>query len=322
MSLADHIAAEESEPAETVTPAVEPKSSAAPVVADEPVTPEVEADSTRPDPDISEAARTLRKSRADERKAQIQREIADGVREREQTRAEVLRERQELDRLRRERESLSRGTPPRASAGAVPAGSTDPHDPEPAEADFPDDYGQFLTAHARWAARDEFRIQERAVQARITRTAAEQRLDSHAQKLDAQQEAMRGKFSDADVAIDAVLATFRGNPRATAVSEFLASCDVGDEVAYKLGKDAAALQAVATARNRDAVIRELTRLEVAVTPAPKPVSHVTKAPSPPSRTVGSGPTARQIDTSKPGTSTKDHYLAEQAEIEERQRQGR
>lgn len=87
-SVADFRAArervsQEPEPPADPPPAVEP-----PAPTD---TPEQEAASTKPDPDVSEAARALRRNRADERKKQIQAEISDLVRQRNELRAEVDR---------------------------------------------------------------------------------------------------------------------------------------------------------------------------------------------------------------------------------------
>lgn len=84
------------------------------------VTPELEADSTKPDAEVSAAARTLRQSRADARKAKIQDEINDLTRTRHSTRAEVETARRELAQLRQELVDLK--TPPaeRKPAGAVP----------------------------------------------------------------------------------------------------------------------------------------------------------------------------------------------------------
>ena len=59
---------------------------AAPTTA---VSPDQEADSSRPDPDVSEAARQLRRSRLDERKKVIQAEISELVRQRNDLRREA-----------------------------------------------------------------------------------------------------------------------------------------------------------------------------------------------------------------------------------------
>jgi hypothetical protein len=197
-----------------------------------------------------------------------------------------------------------------ASPTAPPAAPTagDLADPEPAEASF-EDYGAYLTAHARWAARDEFQKQQDAVRARAARTQAEQRAQTHAAKLDEQHAALREKFGDADAVIDQVLTTLRDNPRAAAVADFLAESEHSGEVAYRLGKDPAALKAVSTAPSAVAVARELARIEVAIAAPVSAPSHVTKAPAPPSRTVGTSTAASSVDTVK-GVSFKEHLRIE------------
>lgn len=62
---------------------------------------EQEADSEKPDPEISEAARTLRKGRADARKAKIQTEISEHVARREKAREEADREEARLRDLKK-----------------------------------------------------------------------------------------------------------------------------------------------------------------------------------------------------------------------------
>lgn len=313
MTLRDHIAAE-SAPIET--PAPEQKAPALEPVK-ETADPEIEAASTKPDADLSEAARTLRRNRADERKAKIQREIAEGVREREQTRAELAREREELARLRAERESLSRGTQPRsATAGAPP---TDPNDPEPQEADY-QDYSHFVADKARWAAREEMRRQQFQSRDRIARQASERSTQEMASKLESQHEETREKYADFDVVLEPVLASLRGTSRGLDAAQFFASSEVGGEVAYRLGKDAAALKSVAEAPNRAALHRALTHVEADILAARKAPKPTTSAPAPPSQTVTSSATTATLDTRK-GVPLKDHIRIEEAEIAERRKQG-
>lgn len=140
----------------------EPKAAVAvvdekPVVAATEPTPDAavdqEAESTKPDAEVSQAARTLRLSRADKRKSKIQTEIDELVHTREKTREDV-------DRLKKLRAELA--TPPKPADAAVPK-----PDDKPAENAAPkfkfQTYEQYQAEHpnAPWEdyleARDEAR---------------------------------------------------------------------------------------------------------------------------------------------------------------------
>lgn len=154
-----------------------PAPAAAVAVADAPPAPELEqeADSAKTDAEVSEAARTLRRSRADTRKAKIQSEIDALTRTREH-------ERSELERERRERAAAS---PPAPKAGAAPApapAAATPAAPsftfptfDDYQADHPDaDYDAYTDA--RSDARDAWREgvkQATAAHEATTRAAAE-----------------------------------------------------------------------------------------------------------------------------------------------------
>lgn len=311
-SLKAHIAAEEAAlhpPADPTPPVVEAaqKPVEPPVETPAVETPEQEAEGLKPDAEVSEAARTLRKNRADKRL--------------ERVRAENDELARELHRRRELRSELERPAPaqPPTEGHVSQAAVADPDDPEPKEEDFAE-YAEYLKGHARWSARDEFRKQQAATRARATRAESEQRAAQHAGKLDAQHEALRAKFSDADAVIGSLLDAVRDNARAPVIAEFLANSEVED-LAYRLGKDPTALKAVLDAPSAHAVSRALARIEASILAskaAPKPV---TKAPAPPSTTVGGASTASSVDTTKPGTSLKDHIRIEEAEIAERRRAG-
>jgi len=330
LSLREHTEATEKgltdvpNPAAKVTPGAPPKPAETAKPADAAAaatTPEQEAESTKPDAELSEAGRLLRKNRADERKARIQREIDEAVRERQQTRADLEREREELARLRREREDLTRGHQPRqATAGAAPAGTTDPNDPEPVERDY-EDYSQFVADKARWAAREEMRQQQQQSRARIAREAADRAAQETASKLDEQHATTREKFADFDAVIDPVIAQVRGTPRGSDMGAFFATSEVGGEVLYRLGKDPKALEVVLKAPNRAALHRALTHVETDILAARKSPKPTTNAPAPPAQTVGGGPTATDVDTLK-GVSTRDHIRIENEREIEARRSGR
>lgn len=252
------------------------------------ITPDAEADSQKPDAELSEAARTLRKHRATERKAKIQREIDEGIREREQTRADVVRERAELERLRAERAALTRGESPRRPATATAPGvADDPTDPEPQEGQYTD-YGQYLREAAAWTARREVRTQQATARARSAQ-------EQHNRALDTTIGAAREKFSDYDAVLQPVAERLSTDTARDAdVTRFIAQSKVGGEVLYRLGKDAAALDAVLSARTPQDLYFELKTIEKSLTapPAHKPV---TSAPAPPTKTVGGSSTAAEPD---------------------------
>jgi hypothetical protein len=308
-SFAAHLRAEEPPPA-TDTHVVEEQAVA---VVEEPVvaepTPEVEADSIKPDTELSEAARVLRRNRADERKAKIQREIADLVREREETRAETAR-------LKAEREALSRGEQPRPTVGGLPTAVTDPNDPEPDPKAYPaEEYDPaYIRAVSKWEARAEFRQLEAAAAVRVRQQTVTQALAS-------KEDAARAKFSDFDAVTDAVVADFTGNPRGITILEFVQESPLGAEVAYALGKDPAAKKEILAATGSVGVLRVLAKLEAALAEPAKPApKHITSAPVPPSKTVGGGASALETDT-RPGASTAEHIRREEAEIAARRRNG-
>lgn len=298
LSLREHIAAE-SAPAATEPEVASP---AAPVAG--PDEPALEADSTKPDADLSEAARTLRRNRADERKAKIQREIDEITRVKYEEQAQ-------LEAIRRERAAL-------AAEKAAPVAAPATDDPQPQESDY-DDYGRFVADQARWAARQELKARQIDEQRTRQQLAHDQTVTAHAQKLEAQHQAGREKYSDFDVVLDPVIQQIQRNPRAEGVARFFASSEVGGEIAYKLGKDATALKAVLSARDPFALASELARVEASVLAskaAPKPI---TAAPAPPSQTVGGSASASS--SSRPVTSLREHIEREEAEIAERRKSG-
>jgi hypothetical protein len=294
-SLAAHIAAETAD-----APAPLPQGE--PTPAPDAPEPEAEASSLKPDAELSEAARTLRRNRADERKAKIQRDIDTLTRER-------YEQQQALERLRAERQTLeARPQQPRSE------------DPEPVEADYAD-YGTFVADKARWAARQEFTARSRAVQESRQMQAREQVALEQATKLEAQHQSGREKYGDFDAVVEPVITSLQGNPRAAAVAAFLSQSSVGGELAYKLGREPETLQAVLSTRDPIALATTLARTEaalLALKTAPKPV---TAAPAPPSQTVGGTVTAvAPVDTRR-GVPLRDHIRIEEAELEERRRLG-
>lgn len=305
-SFAEHLAAESAAP----SPAVAPAPPSEPVAADPP---ELEADSIKPDAELTEAARTLRKSRADERKAKIQREIDEAVRLRQETRAAIEHERAELDRLRQERERVARPAVPHG-----PSTGLDPRDPKPSEEDF-QNYTDFIDARAAWAAREEQRRTFLATRERATRDHAAQQAQHAASQLDAAAEPMRERYSDFDAVIEGFVGTLAGTPRGNDVGHILAQSEVGGEIAYKIAKTPELAKKIQTVPNRLSLARELALVERDILAAKSAAKPITTAPAPPRTTVGAGASATAGVAT--GNSTLDHIRREEAEIAERRTRG-
>lgn len=320
-SLRDHIAAEEppptgAPPSAPVAPAGAKSEPAPPEVT---ATPEAEADSLTPDAEVSEAARTLRKNRADKRAERIRTENDDLARE--------------LQRRRELRSELERfaPAPERPSAEARPAGTTtrpqtptgtsDPNDPEPQESEYTD-YAVYVRDQARWAAREEFRRHETESRARITRETQQRDMAARADTLEAVHVSMRERYADFDAVTDVFVGALTHPRKRNDVAEYLATFkDVAGEISYRIGKSPDLLKAVTDAKSRAELYDALASVKHTITAAKSAVKPITAAPKPPAETVGGAASAAAIDTTKPGTSTKDHYIAEEAEIAERRRRG-
>lgn len=294
-SLAAHILAEtppvetpEPEPAPVETPLAEP---------DPAVTAAAEADSAAPDASVSAAARALRANRADARKARIQAEIDAKIREREAVRAEVERLKQAL---------------PAKPDIAVQA---DAGDPKPKLEDF-EDFSAFMDARDAWT----FREADRRHEAKAREVAQAQAAQTVTAKLVERGAEARAAHADYDEVIEPVIARFDGYPGAHVVADFIASSPVGGAVFYRLGKDAAALDAVLTADSPTALTRALARLEAQVSAPVSPAPIATRAPAPPKQTVGGGAQSTTVDT-RAGVPLADHIRIEEAEIADRRRRG-
>ncbi len=296
LSLRDHIAAE------TAPVAVVPETApVAPVTA----TPEDEANSPKPDAELSDAARTLRNSRLDQRKAKLRQEVTELN--------ELLRQRKEL---RAHLAEAPRETP--AAPASRPAPVTDPRDPEPTFESFsaanpthPDPYAGFVRAQAAWDRRQEQR------QASVTQqqTRAEQDWSARVAEYHQRAEAARQKFSDFDVVTSEFFDRHSNHPHSQAIAAALGSADASAEVAYHLAthpQDASRIFALDPVR----IALEIGKLSAVFTAPPKEtLKPQTTAPAPPSQTVGAGVTASADD---PNTrSFKDHIRIENTRERER-----
>lgn len=274
---------------------------------------EDEANSAKPDAELTAAAKTLRKNRYDERVKRKREENDDLARE-------LARGRQ----LRSEWDRESRPAQPRTAAGPLPAGTATSE-----RFSFPDydvwaQHGDNASKpFSAWMderddARDVWKESRRAVGER--REATTRHLTERASALDQMQEKGQGKYADFDAVVDVVLDAFRENPRAQAVSDFIATSKAGDDLVYRLGKDTEKLTAVSRASFSD-VFRTLSAIESDILAPAKAPPPLTRAPAPLSKPVGAGASASTVDTNKPGTSLKDHIRIEEADIAERRRQG-
>jgi hypothetical protein len=273
------------------------------------VTPETEAASATPDAELSEAARTLRRNRADERKAKIQREIDELVRAREQTRAEI-------EQIRRDREALAAVPRSQPTTGGVPVGS-DPTDPTPREADFPDDYAGYLAAQARWAAREEFRTQQAQTRERIAREQTAAVLSAKAEKLVTAEASARSKYADFDVVVESLVVPLQGSDRGRALGDFLSESEVAGELAYRIAADPALTARVTQAATPAALMRVLSTVESELLAPKRGSKPITAAPAPPTQSVGTGAAAVADD---PNTrSLRDHMRIENKRDAERRR---
>lgn len=324
-TLREHIAAHNAavQEQEQPTPAAEPQKPAAPAAAAAPIVPDeeavkAEAESTKPDAELSEAGRKLRMNRADKRAERIRQEND-----------ELARELHRRSELRSELERFATAHPP-ATAGATPppAGSTDPKDPEPtfdgwrdAHPNDPDPYTGWVKDHNKWSAREALRQvgqQSHAARQRATETQA---VEAVMGKLAERSDSARAKFSDFDVVIEPAIAAIARNPnRERDVSAFIAGSEVGGEVMYRLGKDKTALQAVLSASTRTDLTRALLSVEMALTP-PKTEDKPKTAAAAPLETVGGGSTATDAVDTRKGVDFKTHRRIHDAEELEARRRG-
>lgn len=305
---------------------------------------EAEADSPKPDAEVSEAARKLRSSRSDERKAKIQREIDDAVKEREAVRGEAARERAEVARLKKEREGLA--SPPAEKPGDVTAQPAAVAGPAAPKFDFPiyadwlaknptldyDDY-QDARTDARYAfnrhvereteQRDRWMAERRRISEENTAHAAKfkEAHPDYEEKLTAVQMPMRqkedGTFEPWPVAMDlnelimesgadgpAILYHLANHP---AKVDALMNSPDKTKLALAFGKILSIVESERNAAPVSAVPVAPAAPLALVPPPPKPV---TDAPAPVSQTPGSAQSTRSLAQLAASTDDADAYIAE------------
>ena len=274
-------------PAEAAKPAVvEPT---AEVVA-------AEADSAKPDADLSEAARKLRSNRKDERLKKIAAEND------ELARALHLRK-----TLRSELDQLAPGhSTPDASRHAGTTTAIDPRDPEPtlesiaaANPNDADPYALWQRELAKWDRRQEQRAADAVRHADEQRTQATQvraKLAEHG-------EAAKGKYSDYDAVIlafdqdlDRQFGPDIGAKVSATISRFLARSKVGGDLGYRVAKDPAVRDAIQG--GPDALHAYLGALEASLSaaqPTAGAAPVVSAAPEPHSPVVAASTASTHFD---------------------------
>jgi hypothetical protein len=227
---------------------------------------QVEADSSKPDAELSEAGRKLRAHRSDARKQKIQQEINDAIRERETLRREI-------EALRTQR------TPSPTPEGGKPG----PTQEAPAPSAFPT-YEAWLEKNPNGTyedytdARTDFRFEQRqqaesAARQRDEASRTERELiEGYATKA---QDA-RTRYADFDAVVGQDL------PISEVMSQAMFRSDVGADLAYALGKDPDLCKRIAALPPAAALIA-MGKLEATIEArsAGKPTTPpVTAAPAP------------------------------------------
>lgn len=321
-------------PASTETPAPPVATATTEAVAD-PVL-EQEADSPKPDADISEAGRRLRANRSDVRKAKIQAEIDGLTKEKHKTRTEIDAERAELARLKTEREALTRpaGTPATTpETPAVPAAPTfkfstweewqEKH-PDSSFTDFTDE---------RSDARDVWKEDQRqqAAEQDQARQREEQRQAQRTEAVTAIQrstETFKATHADFDEVVNGIEIDMRKPQAVDLQSALIDAKDATPAIQYFLGTHQDELDKLLAAPTRSAFNRLFGQIELKATqasapagetrreapaapPAPAPVAHspVTNAPAPMAPLGGGAATSRSLQAIAADSENADAYIA-------------
>lgn len=295
-----------------------------PAKVDTPVAPVVDekaaaadADSTKPDADLSEAGRKLRSHRLDVR--------AEKLRIENDTLARELQRRQELHTLRSELERSAPAQHP--AAGGAPAGTTaataaDPRDPEPTFEAFStanpahvDPYAGFLRAQAAWDRRQE----QRAFVAEHEQRQQVQGKQAAVASYQTRADAMRAQHSDFDAVTSPFLEQYANHPYAPDLAGFLSADPDGAKVLYHLGKHEDAVRALFTPGIHPLV--SLGAIKALVLGTASRAATTSTAPAPPSQTVGAGATTLHDDDSATGLTTGDRFRIWRAQDEARAARG-
>lgn len=339
-SLRKEMGVEETPAAAVVEKPVEKKAPEADAAA--------EADSAKPDAELSEAGRTLRRNRADQRKQQIQNDIDALVKKRSEERTAFEREEQERAERRRTAEPVAKPAVAEkpAAAGAEPAfefPSWDKYQETHPDAEFTD------YVDARTDARSAFNDQKRdaaaaakAEEDRKTRELADRR--SRQQKAVAAVDTFKQTHADYDTVVAATplkegvdFVVNAKNERVFSkqfidVQENLTeSGEDAPAVLYHLAKNPNDLRALLDAPNAKTLDRLYGRIEAAAIAAASagaekpaaeaparaktvPAKPVTSAPVPVSEPQGSAQRNRSLQQLADDGDDADPY------IEERQKQ--
>lgn len=278
---------------------------------------EAEADSTKPDAELSEAGRKLRGSRKDQRAEKIRADNDNLARE--------LQRRQELNALRSDLERSAPAHQP--TAGGAPAGTTattvvDPRDPEPtfeqvqaANPTHPDAYSLWQRQLSAWDRRQEQRAAF-AAHAQQQTTQVQQHAVATYQAHAAEE---RTRYSDFDAVTVPFLEQYANHPYATDIARFLASDPAGAKVLYHVAKHPDAIAQLFDPKSHPLVTLGILKSTVGGT-APK-TKTIPSAPNPPSQTTGAGATAAHVDDSDARLTTGERFKLWRAEEAEQRARG-
>lgn len=266
-----------------------------------------EADSTKPDAELSEAGRKLRGNRLDARKLKLQGEITELN--------ELLRQRKEL------RETIAAVPSAPAVAETRPATpAIDPRDPEPTFETFlaanpghPDPYEGAILAKGDWRVRQHLRSLAQSHQEQQAQHSRTESLASY----HAQADEIRAQHSDFDAVTQPVLDQFQSHPHAGVLDDFLRAETLGPRILYHLAKHPDALKELAHSTRPYVVLGEI-KATVKAALKPAPATSITRVPAPPSQTAGAGATA---PTETDPTSTGAHLRKRAAEDADRRSRG-
>lgn len=188
--------------------------------------------------------------------------------------------------------------------------AADPNDPEPREDDPEFDrkyatYGAFVSAHARWAARQEFR----ALRERDARESADRAYQSRVSDLE-----RKGTEAHADFIPKLTEFAQRGGRFGPFLTDVIQTHEMGHSIAYALASDPALIAKIEGAPTFAHASVELgrlvARLEGAPTGSPSPAVTATRA-NPPISPVGSSPVVAEPDPTS--VTDFDEYFRRQNE---------
>jgi hypothetical protein len=134
---------------------------------------------------------------------------------------------------------------------------------------------EFLSAHREWAKNEGFKQATEEAKKQFEQQQATERLKAVKAQIDAREAQARTKYKDYDDIVSPFAPILMGNP---VLAEYIASEDMGAEVAYHLARNPAVLEEL-SGLSEFAAGRKLLELEARLK-APPPPKPVTNAPDP------------------------------------------